>query len=72
MLLFSRAKEHVSEPYLLSVFAQLSAALFYCHHGVNISQTGSGSAMLPKPTQVIIHRDLKPGNGAQVEACSGS
>lgn len=51
----------VSEAYVLAVFRQLCAAIFYCHNGLKIAPDGTfaGNVIDWEP---VLHRDIKPGN----------
>ena len=64
--------QYADEEFVWSVFAQLIAALYRCHYGVDAPEVGPvlGAATDSKPpglklkNQVmILHRDLKPENG---------
>ena len=71
--------QYADEEYVWNVFAQLVAALYRCHYGVDAPESGRnalGSAGgLPKATGLktknqvmILHRDLKPENGKKATA----
>lgn len=64
-------KAYAEEGFVWSMFAQLLAALYRCHYGVNPPEVGANvmglgnSAKPQKPASgtMILHRDLKPENG---------
>ena len=64
--------QYADEEYVWSVFAQLVAALYRCHYGVDPPEVknvlGQGAApkapgLKLKNQVMILHRDLKPENG---------
>lgn len=65
--------QYADEEYVWSILAQLVAALYRCHYGVDAPEVGRhvlglGAATKPpglktKNQVMILHRDLKPENG---------
>ena len=62
--------QYADEEYVWSIFAQLVAALYRCHYGVDAPEVGTGISGDLKPLGLkgknaimILHRDLKPENG---------
>ena len=66
--------QYAPEEYVWSIFAQLIAALYRCHYGIDAPEagnTGYSSGLKPlglkgKNQVMILHRDLKPENGTYV------
>ena len=63
--------QYADEEYVWSIFAQLVAALYRCHYGVDAPEAGRGMGsgglkplgLKGKNAVMILHRDLKPENG---------
>ncbi|KAL9125497.1 MAG: hypothetical protein Q9217_005310 [Psora testacea] len=62
--------QYADEGYVWSIFAQLVAALYRCHYGVDAPEVGKGVGsgglkslgLKVKNAVMILHRDLKPEN----------
>ena len=70
-----QSNQYADEQFVWTIFAQLIAALYRCHYGVDAPEVGNSvfSNAQPKTgglrskTQVmILHRDLKPDNGMKL------